>query len=128
MLVEAGYNQPINIDPNTLDEFKTVARLMWREKNPLPIMDWLSNYFQVSRPGLRVGAQYDNHYNQSNRTIYIDKLSVVSLLHEFWHHAMHVQDQPNTEPDARRFSVSLYATAFPKLYQKMVEADRLIWA
>lgn len=125
LAIQGGYKQPIEIA--NLEDFKMVARIMWREKNAQPILSFLADMFGVEVPKIVVDARYENCYDHTTQTIYIDKYSVVSLLHEFWHHARHVLGLSNTEPDARTFSVSLYAKAFPKLYEKMVAEGRLIW-
>lgn len=127
--IRGGYNRPaeIAVTEDQLKKFKAAARAMWREKDLEPIMVFLAEYFNVPVPNAEVGEQYSNCYDPTTKTIYIDKHSVVSLLHEYWHHARHVLGLENTEEGARTFSVTLYAVTFPNLYRQMVEAGRLYW-
>lgn len=123
-----GYALKIPFPKAFLKEFRMTAREAWRNDNWKPISEFLSHYFDTPEPKLVIDPACSPCYFHASKTIYIDKNSIVSFLHEWRHHwQLHHQKNLGCEIDAREFSVSLYACAFPRTYARMVEQDRLIY-
>jgi len=64
-------------------------------------------------------------YNRPTNLIRLEKTSLVTYLHEFYHQFMHITGVANTEEKARGWSLSVYHLAAPKLFAKAIE-KRLI--
>lgn len=60
----------------------------------------------------------NGYYNHLNKTIYLNKLSLVTFLHEFKHSLQHQKGKKNSENIARGWSVSLFALASPYHYER----------
>jgi len=66
-------------------------------------------------------------FDDSRNMIALRKFSLVTLLHEFKHFMQIKSNRPNTEDNARGWSVSLFYRASPKLYAKAVKNGLLLF-
>lgn len=67
------------------------------------------------------------YYSPAEKSIYMNKLSMVTFLHEYKHSLQHQKGKENNEAVARGWSVSLFATASSRHYQKAVEKGILFY-
>jgi len=69
----------------------------------------------------------DGYYNLLDKTIYLNKLSLVTFLHEFKHSLQHQKGKKNNEEIARGWSVSLFKLASPRHYERAVKKKLLLY-
>jgi len=66
-------------------------------------------------------------YNWILKEIFIDKISLVTYLHEFYHYkAMSLNQKENTEDNARGWSISLFYLATPNLCRTAIENNKIM--
>lgn len=83
--------------------------------NLQPVMiKWQDNFFGVGC------------YNHVDNSITLNKPSLVTFLHEFYHYMAIKNELVNTEDNARGWSISAYYLATPKLCTKAIEKGLII--
>jgi len=65
-------------------------------------------------------------YDQLTNVIHLEKTSLVTYLHEFYHQFVHTTGVANTEEKARGWSLSVYYLATPKLFARAVEKGLIL--
>lgn len=126
--VRSGCKTELDISDEVLNKYKTAARCAWRQHNMQPLINFLSEYFKVPAPNVRIQPKDMNiaYYNVKDNTIIIKNESVVTLTRVFYEYARReLKTVINVKSCAHTFAVSIYAKAFPRLYKKMVEEKRL---
>jgi hypothetical protein len=69
----------------------------------------------------------DSRYNQLNNTIYLNKASIVTALHEFKHALQHNKHKLNNEDIARSWSLSLFYIAYPNIFKSSVKKGLILF-
>lgn len=89
----------------------------------------LSDIYNINKPSIVIKKNVigNGAYSVVENKIYMSKISVVTLLHEFKHAIQFQKHKTNTEKAARGWSVSLFYLASPKHYQKAVEKGLLLF-
>lgn len=67
------------------------------------------------------------HYLPGRDQIVLDKVSLVSFLHEFAHHVLHCRQLPQNESYPRAFSLGLFFRAAPGMFETARQAGRLLF-
>lgn len=67
------------------------------------------------------------HYRPGADQIVIDKVSLVSYLHEMAHHLLHHRGKPQQEIFPRSFSLSLFYKVAPRLFENARSSGRLLF-
>lgn len=65
-------------------------------------------------------------YNPYEHEIVVNKVSLVTYLHEFYHYLAHATALENTEDNARGWSISLYYLATPILCEKAILSGKIL--
>jgi len=65
-------------------------------------------------------------YDRNNNKIILNKISLVTYLHEFCHYMRIIKKEKNTEEIARGWSISLFYLATPKLCKVAIEKGLII--
>lgn len=95
----------------SLDDAAALARLQ-------ALADDLSDVYEIPAPTVTYSSQ--SHYAPYEARLAVNKPSIVSFLHEYRHHMQHYgwQVNDNIEEDARGWSISLFATAEPRHFDR----------
>lgn len=113
------------------------------EKNLAKMKKWIrevSEIYQINFPMLKIiGYAGDGCYSPLLNEIYMARLSIVTLLHEF-RHAMQAQGkapqyrrhQPleakgGAEDDARAWSLSLYYKVAPRSFKRLASQNQIFF-
>ena len=67
------------------------------------------------------------HYMPGRNQIVLDKISIVSYLHEFGHHILNARGLPQNETYPRAFSLGLFYRAAPRMFETARQAGRLLY-
>lgn len=67
------------------------------------------------------------HYRPGDGAIILDKVSLVSYLHELGHHLLHCRRKPQQEVFPRSFSLSLFYQAAPRMFETARADGRLLY-
>lgn len=67
------------------------------------------------------------HYKPGADLIVLDKVSLVSYLHELGHHLLHHRRKPQQEEFPRAFSLSLFFKAAPRMFEAARSSGRLLF-
>ena len=114
-----------------------------REKNLTKMKKWiqeLSEIYQINFPMLKiVGFAGNGCYSPVMNEIYMTRLSIVTLLHEF-RHAMQAQGKApqfvqhelaeatgGAEDDARAWSLSLYHKVAPRSFKRLASGNQIFF-
>lgn len=104
---------------------ETCRHKWWRaETGPQALRDLnaaLSAHYQIDSPMIVVDGTLPS-YNHLTQTICLDKISLVSFLHEFAHAVW-----GGSEIKARQFSCAVFMRAFPRLYEKACANGTLLY-
>ena len=76
----------------------------------------------------RTDEATNGFYSPINNTIYLNKLSLMTFLHEFKHSIQQQKGRKNNEDIARGWSISLFAVSSPKHYERAVEKGILFYS
>ena len=88
----------------------------------------LSEFYGVPACEVSVrSTQMGPHYQPGANSIVLDKVSVVSYLHEFGHHLLHCRRKPQQEVFPRTFSLSLFYQAAPRMFEAARQSGRLLY-
>lgn len=93
------------------------------------LMADLNNYYQVENTTLILDPLFlgVGGYSYERKIIIINKPSLVTFLHEYYHHLQHCLNYPIDEESARGYSHSVYHQATPKLFANAVRKGLLIF-
>lgn len=67
------------------------------------------------------------HYVPGDGRIVLDKVSIVSYLHELGHHLLHCRSKPQQETFPRAFSLSLFFRSAPRSFEAARASGRLLF-
>lgn len=67
------------------------------------------------------------YYLPGRNQIVLDKVSLVSYLHEFAHHILHARGLPQNESYPRAFSLGLFFRAAPRMFESARQAGRMLY-
>lgn len=91
------------------------------------LLSELSEIYGVDKPRLAVTTINEGYYDLMTNTIYLsNKLSLVTLLHEFKHGLQHLKHLQNSENIARGWSISLFSLASKKHFERAINKNLII--
>lgn len=86
----------------------------------------ISTLYGISTPKIVIDTSISPCYSLATQTIFLNKHSLVSYLHECGHHLAMVRRTANDEETIRGWSVSMFYNALPKLFLKSAKSGK-IW-
>jgi hypothetical protein len=108
--------------------FKKEKSVVERQKIIRDLNEELSNIYNL--PILHIdfvdGWVMTGSYCASKKKIILNKTSLTTFLHEFYHYKADVKGLENTEELARGWSLSLFYLATPKLFENAVSKGLII--
>ena len=88
----------------------------------------LSAHYEVSVCSVEVRqTNIGPHYRPGKDQIVLDKVSLVSFLHEFGHHILHSRSLPQNETYPRSYSLGLFYRAAPRMFVAARQSGRLLY-
>lgn len=120
----------------TEDLFKARPSRLTLEEAENVFKDWLSKVsasYNLPSPNFVWDADAidggGGYYSPDDQTIALSHVSVTTLLHEFRHHmqwqGIDTMVSEDKEEDARAWSLSLYYTVRPRLFERLVQEQRI---
>lgn len=91
------------------------------------LLNFLNNEYQTETQLNRTQEQTAGYYNIAEKTIYLNKLSLMTFLHEFKHSIQAQKNRTNNEDIARGWSISLFKRASLKHYNRAKEKGILLY-
>lgn len=129
-----------NFKENTLQAteelFKSRPSRLSVEEAENEFKSWISKVsssYNLPSPNLVWDAEAINggggYYSPEDQTIALSHVSITTLLHEFRHHmqwqGIGTMVSEDREEDARAWSLSLYYTVRPRLFERLVQEERI---
>lgn len=86
------------------------------------------NIDESSNPHLKPTEDNVGYYNPLENAIYINaqKLSLITFLHEFKHFLQNYFNKPNSEDNARGYSISAFYNASPRHFKRALRKGLII--
>jgi hypothetical protein len=127
-----------NIDQRTIRATRDLVvakpwRLSLREQREVAqqFVDRLSRIYGITPPVVSivppVFGVYGMYSTPANAITLEDRLSIVTLLHEFRHAIQPDAEHDEREDDARAWSLSVFAKAAPRRFAAMVRRGRILF-